>query len=130
MSPVDTENNADRSLTRRQPALTLGAIVVLVAAITLLLPGVSMPSAGEEAVTVLQAGDVVRMKDTSVTCRVSRSTPPVLECLRLRALAGTYGVRMSARRVTVYRVKSATSGETVFSATHNVRRFTTCRSGR
>ncbi len=110
---------------------SVGATVVLLAAATLLLafPAVSTAITGEETVTVLQPGDVVRMKDTSVTCRVSRSSPPVLECLRLRALAGSYGVRTSARKVTVYRVKSATTGDTVFSATHNVRRFTTCRSG-
>ncbi len=127
---VDRENTADTNLARRKRARVVAAIVAVLGATALLLPAVSTPFAGEESVTVLRAGDVVRMKDTSVTCRVSRSDPPVLECLRLRALAGTYGVRMSARKVTVYRVKSATIGETVFSATHNVRRFTTCRSGR
>jgi hypothetical protein len=108
----------------------LGMIVVLVAAAALLHPADSLPLAGQQTVTVLKAGDVVRLADTSVTCRVRGGNAPILECLRLRRLAGTYGTRFSARKVTVFRVKSATIGETVFSATHNERRFTTCRSGR
>ena len=78
---------------------------------------------------ILAPGDVVRIKGTHVTCRVMGGTPR-LECLRMAALAGSYGVRMGEKTVTVFRVKSATVGETVFSATHGERRFTTCRSGR
>ena len=128
--PRGHETSAMRNSARRRRASALGTILVLLTAITLLVPAVSLPSAREGTVTVLRPGDVVRMKDTSVTCRVRGGNPPVLECLRLRRLAGTYGVRMSARKVTVFRVKSARLGETVFSATHNVQRFTTCRSGR
>ena len=106
----------------------LVVILVGLAAIAL-VPAVSQPSAREGTVTVLRPGDVVRMKGTSVTCRVRGGSPPVLECLRLRNLTGSYGVRMTPRKVTVYRVKNETLGEAVFSATHNVRRFTTCRNG-
>ena len=123
------ETGFERSSLRWRRASVLGTIVVLLTAITLLVPAASLPSAREQTVTVLRPGDVVRMKDTSVTCRVRGGNPPVLECLRLRKLAGSYGVRMSARKVTVFRVKSAKLGETVFSATHNIRQFTTCRNG-
>jgi len=123
------ELDSTRSSARRRRVSALVAILVVLAAITLLVPAASLPSAREQTVTVLRPGDVVRMKDTSVTCRVRGGNPPVLECLRLRKLAGSYGVRMSARKVTVFRVKSAKLGETVFSATHNIRQFTTCRNG-
>jgi hypothetical protein len=123
------ETGFGRSSVRWGRASVLGTIVVLFTAITLLVPAASLPSAREQTVTVLRPGDVVRMKDTSVTCRVRGGNPPLLECLRLRKLAGSYGVRMSTRKVTVFRVKSAKLGETVFSATHNIRQFTTCRNG-
>lgn len=122
------ETGLGRSAVRWGRGSVLGTIVVLLTAITLLVPAASLPSAQEQTVTVLRPGDVVRVKDTSVTCRVRGGNPPVLECLRLRKLAGSYGVRMSARKVTVFRVKSAKLGETVFSATHNIRQFTTCRN--
>ena len=122
------ETSLGRSAVRWGRGSVLGTIVVLLTAITLLVPAASLPSAQEQTVMVLRPGDVVRMKDTSVTCRVRGGNPPVLECLRLRKLAGSYGVRMSARKVTVFRVKSAKLGETVFSATHNIRQFTTCRN--
>lgn len=122
------ETDLGRSAVRWGRGSVLGTIVVLLTAITLLVPAASLPSAQEQTVMVLRPGDVVRMKDTSVTCRVRGGNPPVLECLRLRKLAGSYGVRMSARKVTVFRVKSAKLGETVFSATHNIRQFTTCRN--
>ena len=123
------ELDSTRSSALRRHMSALVAILVVLAAIALLVPAVSLPSAREQTVTVLRPGDVVRMKDTSVTCRVRGGSPPVLECLRLRNLAGSYGVRMTPRKVTVFRVKNPKLGETVFSATHSVLRFTTCRNG-
>jgi len=114
---------------RGRRAMAFAAIVGLLAATALLLPAVSTPFAGEERVRVLAVGDIVRIKGTHVTCSVTRRVTPTLDCVRGGASAGTYGVRMSEKKVTVFRVKSATVGETVFSATHGERRFKTCRSG-
>ena len=55
---------------------------------------------------ILAPGDVVRIKGTHVTCRVMGGTPR-LESLRMAALAGSYGVRMGEKTVTVFRVNVA-----------------------
>lgn len=128
MDPSKTKVAA--SVTRQRRTLVLGAIVALLAASALVLPAVSLSFAEEGNVTVLAPGDIVRMAGTHVTCSVTRSGTPMLNCVRVGALPGTYGVRMSEKKVTVFRMRSATVGETVLTATHGERRFTTCRSGR
>lgn len=109
--------------------ILVGLVACLGLPVALLAPADSAPSVGREPepAVVLDVGDVVRVADTNVACSVARrSGAKVLECVRLGRLAGTYGTRMSERRVVVYRFKSASAAQTVFSATQGKARSSTC----
>jgi hypothetical protein len=86
------------------------------------------PTATDEL--LLEVGDVVRVKDGAVGCRVTRSSAfggqKVLDCRRAGALRGTYGALLGDRKLLVVRFESGEVAKVVFSATHR-KGFTRCQ---
>ena len=84
--------------------------------------GPAVPARGAAEVAVeLQNGDIARVADVPIGCRVSRrGIPPatMLDCRRAGALAGTYGVLFGRSKVRVVRFSSAHEARVVFTATH------------
>jgi hypothetical protein len=74
-----------------------------------------------DAAVVLAAGDVARVMDIPVGCRVARrGVPPatMLDCRRAGRLDGTYGVLFGRWNVRVVRFQGAHDAQVVFSARH------------
>lgn len=72
----------------------------------------------------LTAGDIARVPDAQVGCRVvKRGAPPatMLDCRRAGSLTGTYGVLLGPARVRVVRFESSGVARVVFTARHGGR---------
>ena len=77
-------------------------------------------SAGEEILVDL--GDVIRVKDGAVGCRVTRRAEfpgqTILDCRRAGALSGTFGAFLGDRKLLVVRFADRRVAKVVFTGTH------------
>jgi hypothetical protein len=87
----------------------------------LALAGASAGAGRHSDTVVLARGDVARVADLPVACRVARrGVPPatMLDCRRAGTLAGTYGVLVGRWNVRVVRFTSAHEARVVLTARH------------
>jgi hypothetical protein len=82
-----------------------------------------LPSGGEDVLVGL--GDVVRVKDSVVGCRVTRRREfpgqTILDCRRAGPLPGTFGAFLGDRKVLVVRFGERRAAKVVFTGTHTGR---------
>jgi hypothetical protein len=79
------------------------------------------PRSGSEEILV-DLGDVVRVKDGAVGCRVTRRAEfpgqTILDCRRAGALPGTFGAFLGDRKLLVVRFGERRVAKVVFTGTH------------
>jgi hypothetical protein len=78
---------------------------------------------------ILEVGDIVRVGDGAVGCKVTRSSAfsgqKILDCRRAGALSGTYGALLGDRKLLVVRFGDGQVAKVVFTATHK-KSFSRC----
>jgi hypothetical protein len=102
-------------------AALVGAVALLGVVVGSLTGAPSEASGAARATVVLSAGDIARVADLPVGCRVvRRGLPPatMLDCRRAGRLAGTYGVLLGRWNLRVVRFTSAHEARVVLSARH------------
>jgi hypothetical protein len=78
-------------------------------------------SGAPRASVLLQIGDVARIADLPLGCRVVRRGVPLatmLDCRHAGRLSGTYGVFLGRWNVRVVRFRTPTEAQVVFTAKH------------
>src|SRR5262245_53322666 len=111
----------------RQSLVGLG-VLVAVAGATALRPADVL--GGGSAEILVGLGDVVRVEDGALGCRVARRAgfgdQQILDCRRAGRLSGTYGVLLGDRKLLVVRFEERGVANVVFTGTHGGS-FRTCR---
>jgi hypothetical protein len=109
-------------------------VLVLVVAVAYAVwrPSTSHPAghrSGPEEILV-DLGDVVRVRDGAVGCRVTRRAEfpgqTILDCRRAGARPGTFGAFLGDSKLLVARFGAGRTAKVVFSGTHKGE-LTTCR---
>jgi hypothetical protein len=108
---------------RRQLLLVL--VLVVAAGYAVWRPADSQPAghrAGPEVILV-DVGDVIRVRDGAVGCRVTRRAEfpgqTILDCRRAGAGPGTFGAFLGDRKLLVARFGQGHTARVVFSGTHS-----------
>jgi hypothetical protein len=108
-------------------------LVVLVVALGLALARPAETASGSAQTTedelLLEVGDIVRVGDAAVGCKVTRSSAfsgqKILDCRRAGPLSGTYGALLGDRKLLVVRFGDERVARVVFTATHK-KSFSKC----
>jgi hypothetical protein len=108
-------------------------LVVVVIALGLALARPAETASGSaqtaEDELLLDVGDIVRVGDGAVGCKVTRSSAfsgqKILDCRRAGPLSGTYGALLGDRKLLVVRFRDGQVAKVVFTATHK-RSFSRC----
>ena len=108
-------------------------LVVVVVALGLALARPAETASGSaqtaEDELILDVGDIVRVGDGAIGCKVARSSAfsgqKILDCRRAGPPAGTYGALLGDRKLLVVRFGDGQVAKVVFTATHK-KRFSRC----
>jgi len=102
----------------------IGFVVVIAVGLAAWRPA-DVLSAGQRSgggEILIDLGDVVRIKDGSVGCRVTRRAgfpgQKILDCRRAGRLPGTFGALIGHRKLLVVRFKEGGVANVVFTGTH------------